>query len=326
MLKYKLLISIPIHEKLEVVVDQILNIKKCNSDCAIVFHFSQGYNDKSSLLPKDVFLHITERLGDVLVNPVSVRTGMDDIIQAHIENYKFAKSQIDFEYFCICASNELFFKKGLYDFIYKTDGGASQGSTKGWLYEKELDADIPFQDYLKSNNIKDVKYTYPEGQYFKKDIFESIFNEVNKFYDYKSIEVVYPRDEVYFATILGTLKDKDPKIVIGNTFTYSAYHFTHLWNVTRLRIVIDIAKKDWLYAAKRVDRNINDSIRAFLRQELGYCDIEKEILKDYCDIKKQSNIRIDCNDLKKIILPIFSNISSILSRIGLRPHKKGHLS
>lgn len=326
MIKYKLLISIPIHERLEVVIDQILNIKHCNSDCAIVFHFSQGYQDKNSSLPKEKFLQIADKLGDVLINPVSVRTGMDDIIQAHLENFKFAKTQIDFEYFCICASNESFFKTGLYDYIKKMDGGASQDSVKGWLYEKELGDDVPFQEYLKENNISDIKYTYPEGQFFKREVFEYIFKSINDFYDYKTISVVYPRDEVYFATFLGALKTINPDLVLGKTFTYSAYHLTHLWNVTRLRIVYDISHKDWLFTAKRVDRNINDSVRAYLRQSLGYYEEEKELLKDYCDIKELSTARIDWNDFKKLILPVFKNTSSLLSRIGLKPPKKGHLS
>ena len=58
---YNLLFSIPIHERLEVVIDQILNYKCCNPDCAIVFHFSQGYKDSSSFLTKERFRQITER-------------------------------------------------------------------------------------------------------------------------------------------------------------------------------------------------------------------------------------------------------------------------
>ena len=325
-MKYQLLFSIPIHERLEVVIDQILNIKHCNPDSAIVFHLSQGYKDANSFLSKESFIQIIEKIGDVYLNPVSVRTGMDDIIQAHLENYSFIKEKIDFEYFCICASNESFIKKGLYESIKSYDGGASQDGVNGWLYEKELEEDDDFQHYLESIGNRYQVHTYPEGQFFKKDVFEYIAKEIASFFDHTTIKTAYPRDEVYFATFLGILGQKDTCIKIGPVFTYSAYHLTHLWNVTRLRIVLELNKRKDIYSIKRVDRNINDSVRAYLRQTLGYLDEEKELLDGICSIDRYSNTQIDWMDIKKLINPVFKNLDSVWSRIGLKPPKKGKIN
>ena len=325
MKRYKLVFSIPIHERLEVVIDQILNIKCCNQDSAIVYHFSPSYKDSNSYLPKDSFIKIIDNIGDVYVNPVSVRTGMDDIIQAHLSNYEFIAHRMEFDYFCICASNESFIKRGLYEHINKYDGGASQDSVKGWIYEKELEHDTDFQSYLKKNDIKSIKYTYPEGQDFRYDIIADIHKMIVAFYEYQNLKTVYPRDEIFYSTFLGHLKEKNPNIKIGKTFAYSAYHLSHLFNVTRLNIKYSLLKDEDVYSAKRVDRNINDSIRVYLRRELGYYEEEQYLLKDVCLLENYTDHQIDLMDLKKFILPLFRNLNSILSRFGLAPRKKGKM-
>lgn len=46
----KLLFSIPIHERLEAVVDQIVNIQSLNEDAGVVLHLSLGYEEKNRKL------------------------------------------------------------------------------------------------------------------------------------------------------------------------------------------------------------------------------------------------------------------------------------
>ena len=250
---------------------------------------------------------------------------MDDIIQAHLSNFEYIKDKIDFDYFCIGASNESFIKNGLYDKVKEYDCGVSQKEIKGWLYEKDVFNDTVFCEYLKRKGIDKCKRTYPEGQFFKKEVFLYLFNEINTFFDYNTITVAYPREEVFFTTIVEQLKKKNSDFKIGSVYTYSAYHLTHLWNVTRLRIELELNKRKDIYSIKRVDRNINDSVRAYLRQNLGYLDEEKELLDGICSIDRYSNTQIDWMDIKKLINPVLKNLDSVWSRIGLKPPKKGKI-
>lgn len=55
-MKYKILFSIPVHEKLEVVLDQIANIFTLNKDCGIVLHFSPVFDYANSAIDKDTFI------------------------------------------------------------------------------------------------------------------------------------------------------------------------------------------------------------------------------------------------------------------------------
>ena len=109
-MKYNIVFSIPIHEKLEVVIDQIINFFYFNQNCAIVFHISQGFNYKQSGLSLEEFKERIAQIGNVYINPESVRTGRDDIIQAHLSNFKFVYSFLEFDFFSLCASNELLLK------------------------------------------------------------------------------------------------------------------------------------------------------------------------------------------------------------------------
>ncbi|WP_295095950.1 hypothetical protein, partial [Ruminococcus sp.] len=122
-MKYNIVFSIPIHEKFEVVLDQIINFFHFNPDCAIVYHISQGFNYKTSQLSKEEFVKAIDIIGNVYINPESVRTGGADIIQAHLSNFKYIASVVDFVFFSMCSSNELFIKAGLTGFVNDHDCG-----------------------------------------------------------------------------------------------------------------------------------------------------------------------------------------------------------
>ena len=107
-MKYNIIFSIPIHEKLEVVLDQVYNFKCFNPKSAIVFHISKGFNYQDSHITKSRFEEEIKQIGDVYINPESVRTGFADIIQAHISNFKYISSILDFDYFSLLLLHKLF--------------------------------------------------------------------------------------------------------------------------------------------------------------------------------------------------------------------------
>ncbi|MBQ2993025.1 MAG: hypothetical protein IJE21_03920 [Alistipes sp.] len=72
----KLLFSIPVHERLEVVVDQIINIQSLNKDAGVVLHLSLGYEDKNSDLSLSEFEQLITQYKNVYINPNRVRTGI----------------------------------------------------------------------------------------------------------------------------------------------------------------------------------------------------------------------------------------------------------
>ena len=63
MQKSKILFSIPVHEKLEVVLDQLINIRTLNPDICVVLHLSPVFDYVHSALSLDEFKCIINNMG-----------------------------------------------------------------------------------------------------------------------------------------------------------------------------------------------------------------------------------------------------------------------
>lgn len=308
--------SIPVHERLEVLVDQLLNFKHFNPNSGFVIHFSKEFDYNNSLLTKNDFLSIVNKFNNVYINPNSLRTGFGDIIQAHLSNFVCVKN-VDFIYFAICASNELFIKPGVYKYMKKADCGVMQNilNDRKWAHGEFVDKDIDFSNYLLTKNVSTVMLTRPEGQFYKKALFEKVEYEINSFYNYKKIDALYPREEVYFPTIIANLSSED-RLRISSPFNYSAYHFTHLWDVTKNEVDRLISSENEYYSVKRVDRKINDCVRAYIRDSNGYNEIETDVLLPYgIELKSFSGITTNFLDCWKYVHSIARNIPAIFKRI-----------
>lgn len=318
-MKYNIVFSIPIHEKFEVVVDQVLNFFCFNPNCAIVFHISQGFNYKGSSISKERFIDIINGIGNVYLNPESVRTGLGDIIQAHISNYNFIKNIADFKYFSMCASNELFVKPGLYEYINKFDCGVKlldidQHKFNDWTPGIKAKEDEVLTNYLKNKGIDKIYGSHIEGSYYKKDLFDEIVNEIAGFYDYKTMSNAYPREEIYFSSVLWMimLKKHDVKINSGGVFSYTRWNgFTNykiwIWDINRLK------NRDNLFSVKRVDRSIDARFREYARIRFGYKSKEADLgILNYTpeslkEIKRKELADISISYLKaiKIAVPYY---------------------
>lgn len=304
--------SIPIHQKLEVVLDQICNIQHFNPNCGIVFHMSKGFDYKTSLITKEYFLQKVKQLGNVFINPESVRTGFADIIQAHISNFDYVSKVCDFHYFAICASNESFIRPNLYDHLKQVDCGYRLNSIEKaseWKYGEPLFRDQDLLGYLKANGYNLIDVTTPEGQYFRKDIMMEVVETIKHFYNYLNMKEAYPREEVYFSTVARNLF---PNAKVGKIFTYSAYHYQFLWDVTRSEINRLIHFKGDIYSVKRVNRQLNDNIRVYLRDKFKYDGRLSDLLPNDIDVKdRYTNLRIDMSSVKKNIKELMDNWKKI---------------
>lgn len=275
-MKYNIVFSIPIHEKFEVVIDQIINIFSQNANCAIIFHISKGFNYSDSLISRDEFIQITKKIGDIYINPQSVRTGYGDIIQAHLSNFSYVYNHFNFEYIAFLSSNEMFIKKGLFDHICNYDCGiqfidVSEKKHANWTTGLSSTIDKELKKYLATNNCDKIYGSHIEGSFFKKDLFLTIVHEINGFYNYLEMQYAYPREEIYFSSVLNCLLQKEIPIKVLNNglFSWSRWlDFMNLkvwsWDVIRFQ------SNPRVFSVKRVDRSLNNNLRIFLRQYLHY--------------------------------------------------------
>lgn len=288
----QIMFSLPIHEKLEVVLDQIINYRFFNPESGIVLHFSDGFDYENSGITRSEFEEAIKKVGNVFINPKSIRTGLLDIIQVHLLNFEYIEKICTFDYFALCASNELFIKHGVYQSMRNYDCGVGYMKVyqnTEWIQGEKAQKDKVLQKILHDIAGNEVIGSQVEGSFFKKELFHNICKIIKKRYDYKLMEVPYAREEVYFSTIVWNLKrgGKEFRIYKNGMFTYMPWE-------RNLKIELDDIKRLWeetssFFSVKRVSRELNDYIRSYIREKAGYYALEVEIYKAFSDHAKEGN-------------------------------------
>ena len=268
--------SVPVHERTEVVIDLMLNVRRFCPDSAVVMHISKGFNYRNSAHSAEQFRSILATFDNVFVNPTSLDTRWGDIVHTHVSNFKYASTVADFKYFSLIASNELFvremhtllpdgFDVGFVERVFADH----PEWVKGWyprVWEDEY-----FDRILKhfGATYDNVFRAVSEGNVYSKDIFTEIVGVLDQFYSVEAIanreRVIYPREEVYIQTI-AHLVDKNLR--------NANVSFTN-WNLNKkplkLSIITDTAegKLDGKYSVKRVARVLDDVNRVYIGEKLG---------------------------------------------------------
>ena len=268
------MISIPVHEKTEVVIDQIINYKFFCHDCGIVLHISKGFNFKDSFHNETDFFFILNHFENVFVNPERLDTGYADIVQTHISNFEYVSKTVDFEYFSLGASNDLFVRNmppiQNYDVNYS---GNIFENMKNWLWYQHTLNDKYLADILNyfGATISDIRDSQIEGSFYRKEIFQEIVDVLKKFYNYQEVSnkerIIYPREEIYYPTLANILHKNLNNKKINYTFV--------AWNnkkmVPEWQEILNIAtgKMNEIYSVKRILREINDNLRFHISTLIG---------------------------------------------------------
>lgn len=215
----KIVFSIPIHEKLEVVIDQVNNIKKYVKHPYIVFHASRGKFTKEEL-------NRLMQLEDVYVNPNQYETGWGSILHTHISNFWYMCSVVDFDYFVMQSSNDMYVRSGIEDYISgKVAGFHIHRIVKDslWWPSEVLFLDEMLKDILKYMGSNEVIATQVEGSFYSKELMKKTFELIGQFYDRSKETIMYPREEVYIPTVALHLLGEN-KGELGYSTTFSDVH------------------------------------------------------------------------------------------------------
>ena len=268
------MISIPVHEKTEVVLDQIVNYRRFCPDCGIVLHISEKFNYADSFHNEKEFLFILSTLENVFVNPRHMNTGYADIVQTHVSNFEYVSKIVDFEYFSMGASNDLFVRDmpKIEDCDLSVEYGDLINESNWNWYNHTLRDDYLKQilDYLGAK-VSDVKVSQIEGSTYKKELFGGIVDVIKKFYDYDRVvnesKVIYPREEVYYSTIAYML-NKNLKNTKSN-YTFVAWQSPGMAPTREELFKVLQGAMEGKYSVKRVSRTINDPVRFMIGTAVG---------------------------------------------------------
>jgi hypothetical protein len=294
--------SLPAHEKIEVLVDQINNTNKFNSrfSIRIVLHLSQRFVLSTSEI------EILSALPNVLINPERLLTGFMDgsLYEAHLSNISFVYSQqIEFGHIIFLASNLMFVKQMAIlksDFIGSShDAILHKGWYQGWMAIRDsninhfhlygcqieglfiskalLDKMFP---YLKKISYKQL---FTNSDVVKRNSFwAKVFRQFRKkrfskwvktdyplkpkrwlsFGIFPFARIAYATEEVYFSTI-ARLFEKE-FIFSGKEISFQDWKNSNIVTVESITWLRESGQTDYV-CTKRVDRIYDDPIRTYIR-------------------------------------------------------------
>ena len=271
----RIVISIPVHEKPELINDQIKNIQKYIKNPTIILHISKVFYKKYK--ESDIKIY-----DNVYINPTHLETKWGGIYQTHVSNFKYIKSKIDFDYFLLQASNDAFVRKNIESYICKYDAGLNrrilwQRNSRWWPCACAYD-DVSLKKIMNSIGVTRIIVSLIDGSFYINNIFDYISNVIDKYITQDDIKNFnfYGREEVYFSTIAQKAVDFS-KCGFPTTFSEVHRFDRMIWNIrNKLDFLYDIGIKIFL------NRNLMDSIENKINNALFRSRVYK-IKK--CDIK-----------------------------------------
>ena len=265
--KVEIVISLPVHERPDIVKNQIYNILHFVKNCVIVIHISEYFN-------KTINIKEIENIDNVVINEEHIKTSWGNITLAHISNFEYAKTLFEFDYFIMHASNDMYVKSGINDYIKQYEAGFNRriiGNNKSYWWPAECaNNDKELMQILKIINSNKLVASQIEGSFYSKKIFEQIVEVIKKANVTELNNAAYTKEEFYFSTIAYTMTSD-----VGYPTTFSEIH--------------------------RFDRNswnFYKAISTFMpsKSAAKISSVYDKILFRVCKIKKRDVLRILKND------------------------------
>jgi hypothetical protein len=167
-----ILFSIPVHEKPLVILDQVRNFLFFNPNSHILLHVSRNMTTQDQCELKECI----KPYHQVHLNPVQLYSGWADgtLLKIHVENMRYAiRANIPFTHFCLHASNDLFVKEGLFEWIEGYFAGFDQMNTQknNPVYQQiqHFKKDHLSQKLTASQQLQTILGSQIEGSFYHRD-------------------------------------------------------------------------------------------------------------------------------------------------------------
>ena len=287
-----LLFSIPVHEKQDIINNQIENILNHNPNAKIVLHVNKSFKDFNEKLTVYENVFINSRRFNY--------TFGKGLLWIHINNFlEMVENGVHFKYFIILSSNEMFIKPGLISYINQYKNGLQiveyNKNNKWHNFQKNLEHDVEMKELLNTVGLTTFYGGQTEGQFYEHSIFQKIADIYIQIFGTNEIHS-YETEEVISQTIFKSLALK-MELTYGLPITLQNYcnkiDFTKdfinkLINDSNFIIPDKYIKSTLksphvgennksIFSVKRVDRSFND-IRIYLSKKGFIIDYDNMII------------------------------------------------
>ena len=269
----KLLFSIPVHENQQVINNQIENILNNNPNSKIILHINQSFKNFVPNFTKYNNLFINSNRHNYIYGK--------GLLWIHVSNFlECMKQNIDFNYFVILSSNEMFIRKGLISYIEEVKNGVQLVKNDiniDWHnFKKNIEKEPQIHNLLNDFKMDTFYGGQTEGQFYEKNIFLEISDIYFKYFGNNEIHN-FETEEIAIQTIF-----KNFNLNYGLPFTLQNYSNNLVFdekliqNIIKNKIIIPNNQikgnlysphinQDCksIYSIKRVDRTFNN-IRNYL--------------------------------------------------------------
>lgn len=273
----KILFTLPVHERPDIVRGQIENINFFCPGSVIAIHVSAG-----AAGIKDEFRRACD-FPNVLINPVSLETAWSGgLMHVHVSNFLHAlEVGADFTKVMMISSNELFVKHGLAEYVSRYQIGAQtevyDGASDWGVFREDFLHSQSMQKFIASLGLPLFFGGQAEGQFATREIFGLL---ARLFYDsFPMAPVGFPVEEVILPTIAARYSMTDVNVALPVTLA------NYCNNLEITPDVVDkvIAGKGALFA-KRVPR-------ALRSPHIGACVLDgifsvKRVPREDCELRR----------------------------------------
>ena len=202
------IISLLVHEKKDIILEQLLNIQKYFSSAKVVVHVSKSANFTLSELEE----YLKGKVDNYHVNPNQAQTTWGGIISAHFLNIKYIYNNISSDaHVLFHSSNDMFVKLGIEEYLkgkdYLFNFRRVNSFFTYWWVGAVAKQDKKLLNLLKLHNSSMIIGSQIEGSMYKIDLLMRIIELCEK-HDLLESQLHYPREEIVFSSLANALNIK----------------------------------------------------------------------------------------------------------------------
>lgn len=283
----KLVVSLTVHERVEVVLDTLRNFARFLPEATVIVHENREWSTRRLRVLTESLAPIA-REPNAVVNSERLATGWGNILHAHLSNFRFAERTLGaFDTFTLHASNDLLVRPGAAAYMARTEAGFRCPPVG-----PEWDMGIATRrdpQYIRLSEVTGpfvLRSGQHEGSFYPRALFAQMTEAAEDAYSPggSTVPPLIAREELWLSTLARHFLGRVPD---GLPYVYSEAHMGHtpvdhptieairsgfldLPRTTEREedgqtIVYPVRDPENYYGVKRIVRLMDDPLRTYIR-------------------------------------------------------------